>query len=121
MARTVIPIQTLPAHGGVDNAVTRTAGDATNDMYFLNTGRELLIMVSTSAGAKAATVVSVADQFGRTGDTSMAPDGEDVIAIAGPFKPTIWNQAGGLVHVDLTDDTDTEFAVVRMPADGVGI
>jgi hypothetical protein len=116
MPRTVIPIQTLPVHGGVDNLITWTAASAANDHYFENTGKELLLMRSTAVGAKSATVISVADPYNRTGDTAMAPDGDTIVAIAGPFNPVIWNQIGadaGHVHVDLTVDANIEFAVVR--------
>jgi hypothetical protein len=116
MARTVIPIQTIPVHGGADNAITWTAGDAANDLYFLNTGKELLFMRSTAAGAKAATVVSVVDQWNRTGDTALTPTGDTVVSVSGPFNPAIWNQDGadsGRLHIDQADDTNTEFAVVR--------
>jgi hypothetical protein len=117
MARTVIPIQTLPIHGGIDNSLDWTAGDAANDMYFLATGREIVLMRSTAAGAKAATLVSVADASGRTGDGSFTPTGDTMVAAAGFLKPADWNQSGsdsGRVHIDLADDTNTEFAVLRI-------
>jgi len=113
MARTNIPVQVIPANGGVDQAIAWTAGDATNDHEFSNSGRELLLMKSDAVGAKHADVMSVADEHGRIGDTSLDPDGDQAVAIAGPFLPTVWNQAGGLVNVDLVTDTDVFFAVVQ--------
>ncbi|MHA2248412.1 MAG: hypothetical protein ACXADY_25920 [Candidatus Hodarchaeales archaeon] len=118
MARTVIPIQTLPKHGGIDNSLDWTAGDQNpNNMYFLGTGREIVLMRSTAAGARAATLVSVADASGRTGDGSFTPTGDTMVAAAGFLRPSDWNQSGadsGRVHIDITDDTSMEFAVLRI-------
>jgi hypothetical protein len=118
MARTVIPIQILPLHGAADNSIAWTAGDDVNDMYFLCTGREIIQMRSTSAGVKGATIISVADASGRTGDVALAPNGDTSVAVAAFLKPSDFNQDGadsGRVHIDQTDDTDTEFAVYRIP------
>jgi hypothetical protein len=117
MARTVIPIQTLPIHGGIDNSLDWTAGDDANDMYFLGTGREIVLMRSTAAGARAATLISVADASGRTGDGSFTPTGDTMVAACGFLKPSDWNQSGsdsGRVHIDMTDDTSIEYAVLRV-------
>ena len=113
MARVDIPVQVIPANGGIDQEITWTAADQTDKHSFVNTGRELLLMKSATAGAKAATIVSVANKHNRTGDGALAPTGEGVIAIAGPFLPSLWSQSGGVVHVDIADETDVTFAVVR--------
>ena len=113
MARTAIPIQEIPRNGGVLDDIAWTAGDATNDHEFANTGNELLLMKNTHSSEQTATVVSVADEYGRTGDGTLAPDATTGISIAGPFKPPLWNSAAGLMYVDLTDDTGVTFAVVR--------
>ena len=115
MGRTNIPVQVLPSNGGADQNITWTAGDAANDHSFVNSGRELLLMKSDSVGAKHADVMSVADEDGRTGDQTLDPDGDQVIAMAGPFFPPVWNQTGGVVNVDLALATDVFFAVVQFP------
>ena len=119
MARTQIPIQELAVNGGTDADLAWTAGDDVNEHYFLNTGREILLMRSVD-GSKTATIVSVADEYGRTGDKTIAP-AAGKYAAAGPFAPKLFGQTGadfGRVHVDLDDDTNVHFAVIRFnPAD----
>lgn len=115
MPRVIIPVQELTENAQVDASITFTAGDASNNHYFLNTGREVLIMQS-SAGGKTATITSVADEDGRTGDLTLAP-AAGIIGAAGFFNPSLFSQGGSgdlnKVFVELDADTGVSFAVVR--------
>ncbi len=114
MPRTIIPVQELAENAQVDASITFTAGDASNNHYFLNTGREMLIMQS-SAGGKTATITSVADEDGRTGDLTLAP-AAGIIGSGGFFNKSLFNQGGsdlGKCFVELDVDTGVSFAVVR--------
>lgn len=115
MARTALTVQELPLHGAALDDIAFTAADATNDHEFANTGREIVLMKNADASQHTATVVSVADQHGRTGDQDMAPAAGE-ISVAGPFPPSIWNSALGLAHIDLGagEDVSVTFAVVRL-------
>lgn len=116
MARTQIPVQVLGTRGGGDDDVAGTAADSANDHYFLNSGRELLIMRNTDAAPKTATVVSVTDRNGRTGDKTITCPATTGLSIYGPFPPALFSQRGadrGRVHVDLTTATGVTFAVVQ--------
>jgi hypothetical protein len=119
MPRTEIPIQELPANGGVDTDLVLTAADAANDMYFQNTGRELIYMKGAAAAQRTAVIASVPDENGRSGDVTMNPAATK-LAIAGPFNPSLFNQRGagdlGKVFVNLApgEDADVSFAVVRI-------
>lgn len=115
MPRTALSIQVIPSGGVLDN-VALTAGDAANDHEFINTGKEILMMIDSAAAARTSTVISVADPAtGRLGDITLAPTGGgNKISMSGPFRPPLWNQAAtGLINVDLTDATNVSFAVVR--------
>jgi len=118
MARTAIPVQAIPRNGGILDDISWTAADATNDHEFANTGCEILIAKNTHSGEQTITVVSVADEFGRTGDATLAPNATTGFSFWGPGKPGHWNSAAGLVHVDITDDTALSFAVIRFSRDG---
>lgn len=118
MARTAIPVQTIPANGGVLDDISWTAGDDVNDHEFVNTGREILVMKNTHTGEQTATVVSVADQYGRTGDATLAPDATTGFSFWGPGKPAHWNSTSTLVYVNPVDDTSVSFAVIRFSRDG---
>ncbi len=114
MARTAIAVQVIPKNTELDD-ITFSAGDAANNHYWLNSGKEILLMKSTN-GSLAAVVDSVADEHGRTGDVTLTP-GAGEISAAGPFNPAVWNQRGasdlGRVHMDIADATNVTFAVVR--------
>lgn len=115
MARTSIAVQTVPAHGAALDDITFSAADATNDHDFVNTGRELVLMKNDDSSQHTATIVSVADEHGRTGDQDMAPDAGE-ISIAGPFPPSLWNSEAGKAYINLGagEDTSVTFAVVRL-------
>lgn len=117
MARTNIPIDNLPLNGG---AVTLTgvAADATNQHEFVNDGKTFLLAENEDAATKTVTVVSVADPFGRTGNTvhvvPAAAGGVPGKAMIGPFLPAIWNQGGGSkVNVDVSAATSLRLYAAR--------
>lgn len=124
MTRVAIPVQVMGRNGGGIDNVTGTAADAANDHYFLNSGRELLVMRCTDGTQKVATVVSVADAHGRTGDKTITCPATTGLSIYGPFAPGLFGQRGadrGKVHVDLVAATGVTFAVVQpdvAPASG---
>jgi hypothetical protein len=122
MARTNIPIQTIPAFGGKINTVTWTNADTANGMVFVNDGKTLLLMKLTDTSNKTVTVSSVADPYGRTGDTAITVPlmsaGEDGVSIAGPFDPALFNQRGasdlGKVFVGTSADTGLKLAAIQI-------
>lgn len=115
MARTAITIQTLPTTGAGDTDLAFTAADATNDMSFANDGKTLFFVKNASASPVTATVVSVADEYGRTGDLAFVVAAGKT-GVCGPFRPQgIWNQSTGLVHVDFAADTDITVAALKLP------
>lgn len=116
MARTAIPVQEVPINGAALDDISWTAADATNDHEFENTGREIVLQNNADGSQQIATVVSVADQYGRTGDQALsAAAGE--ISVAGPFKPiSIWNSESGKAYIDVAagEDANVTFAVLRL-------
>jgi hypothetical protein len=123
MARTIIPIQQLPRNGGGIPTLTWTPWDGTNTMYFDNDGKTLLLFSNRNAGARAATIKSIAEPtYGRTGDITVAcpvaagAPLQDGVSIHGPFPPESWNQPGGSsLNVDGAVQTDFYVAAVRLP------
>lgn len=110
MARTDIPVQTIPFQGSITDAAL-TSADATNDHEFSNDG-EVILFVKTGGTGVNVTVVSVPDEFGRTGDEVFAV-GTNKESFAGPFIQSIWNQSGAKIHVDLDAETDVKLAAVK--------
>lgn len=117
MARTALTVQEIGIHGGSIDAITWTAGDATNDHEFVNDGKTLLL-VKDSTGSQTVTIQSVEDPFGREEDTVITTTAGEQ-SIAGPFSKALFNQSDGVVHVDLATDTGISLAAVRFhPAAG---
>lgn len=117
MARVAITINTIPANGGGLSTVTKTAADATNDHEMDNDGNTLIFAENLDSATKTITIKSVADEYGRTGDTTLtvpvAAAGVPGTSVAGPFRLAHWNQSGGKVHIDITDATALKFYAVR--------
>lgn len=116
MARTSIAVEEV-AFQGYDSDVTFTAVDAVNGMMFPNDGRTVLLVRNADAAAKTVTVVSVADDAGRTGDHSIVIAAGKT-AIVNPLRPGWWSQRGGAdggqVYVDFSAATSTTVACVRL-------
>lgn len=110
MPRTAIPITTNPAlGGGVDSvAASATAGDQANNHEFINNGKTRILMINGSGGPLTATVISKSCSHGRTLDVTMTAAAGDS-SIYGPFPQGEFNQTGGLVNIDLADDTSISF------------
>ena len=108
------PYPALPVSAGSLDFVF-TAADNVNGNSFVSTGRELLLVENTDAGAQTFTVTSVADSLLRTGDVgpySMASGANALFVVAA--QPG-WKQTDGTVHVTASAAT-VKFAVVRLPS-----
>lgn len=117
MARTNIPLQALPAIGGA--AITWTAADQANGMYFVNDGDSILMVRNTDASPHATTVSSVADVYGRTGDLVATPvaisGSNDGIAMFSRLPAHLFNQPGtNNCNVDFASATGMSVAVVQV-------
>jgi hypothetical protein len=109
MPRIEIPVINIPQHGGAI-ALTGIAADESEGHEFVNDGKTSLLFENDSAAAITATIVSVADSYGRLGDTVIvvpaAAGGVPGKAVAGPFPPPLFNQGGGSkVNVDVSGET----------------
>lgn len=114
MARTLIATNAVPRHGVSLDAATMTAADDSNDMYFVNTGRTVLVMTNSNATTRAGSIISVADEHGRTADEPYSV-AQNAIAFMGPFPPSRWNQAGGICHVDVTVASGLTIGAFELP------
>lgn len=119
MARTLIANNANELHGGGIDDLTFTAADAANDHYFPNSGKTRLLVRNMDSSPVTVTIVSVTDIYGRDGDITLTVPaiaaGVPGLGYAGPFNTTLFNQRAtadlGNVHVDITSDTDLDFAV----------
>lgn len=121
MPRTTLPIidapgsyPTLPLSANSRDIVF-TAGDAGNNNQFLATGREIVIVQNSGAGARTVTFLSVADRFGRTGDMTAYSLGAGEFGLFGPFQLDGWRQTDGYVYTN-PEHAEIKYAVIRLPS-----
>ena len=112
--RTLIPTNTI-VRTGVQPALT--AGDAANDMYFVNDGRTLIYALDGTAAPvmtfiTPGTVDTNAIANRSVTLTTHATAGNFI----GPFPPSIYNQTDGTVHVDLDVSATLTLEAFRLPA-----
>jgi hypothetical protein len=96
-------------------AVTMTAADTTNKERFVLTGREILVIQNTGAGAHTYTITSTADPQGRTSDISAQSIAAGAIHMLGPLDLPGWAQTSGqYLHIE-ANHTEVKWGVYRMP------
>jgi hypothetical protein len=96
-------------------AVAFAAADVAGKNYFIGTGRELVIARNTSADTPyTITIVSAADEMGRTGNITAESIAFGVTRMYGPFARSGWAQSTGHVHLE-AENAAIEFAVILLP------
>jgi hypothetical protein len=118
MARTAITVQNIAADVA-KNPVAWTAADQANGMQVAIDGFTLLLFQNSDASAHVATVVSVADIFGRTGDLAInVPAITGAVpgtAMTGLLTPQNWWQSGSnLVYINFASGTGMTVAALRI-------
>lgn len=113
MARTAITVQTIAVTG---LAPTYANADQANGMYFANDGNVFLHIKNTNAATRVITVATPATVAGMAiaelTYTIAATTGDVMI---GPFDTGVFNQSGGIVHVDFSADTNVTVAAIKLP------
>ena len=94
---------------------SETAGDATNEMEFVNDGKTLLLMRNSGATLRNWELVTQASPDGhsipvRTG-TLAAGDHK----VLGPFAPGLYNDSTGKVQINI-DHLEVEFQAISLGA-----
>jgi hypothetical protein len=114
MSRTALTPQSPPASWATALAVlTLAALDASNGNSFPATGREVVIFQNTDSGSQTATISSVGDNEGRTGDMLLAMAAGS-FAISPMLPLNGWKQTDGNIYISTTS-ANIKAAVVRFP------
>jgi len=120
MARTLLAVQNVPQFNGL-TPIVWTAVDSVNGMMFPNDGQTIVLVRNNDAASKTATMRSIADEHGRTGDIALivpaASGGVPGEAIFNPENQALFNQVGadaGNVYLDFSAATATTVAVLRI-------
>lgn len=117
MARTVIPRQVVTGPGLAINSITWTNFDQANGMYFDNSDEGVSLLVKCTDGTeKVIDVDSVADDLGRSLDTTITCPATTGFSFAGRFPARGFNQRGasdlGRVHLNAASGTGLQVAAV---------
>lgn len=98
--------------------VTLTGAAVAASDTFANTGRELLVVTNGDASSKTVTIdyKLTADGQTVTDRVVTVPAGETWVI--GPFPPSMYNDAGGLVTVTYSATTSVTAKVIRIGALG---
>lgn len=115
MARKNLTIQDLGLFGAATpSLVTLTAAD---DVMFVNDGNTILLVDNGSATVINPTIVSVSDQFNRTGDITLAVNATSR-GIFGPFTPAGFNQKTGTdigkIFVNFDEDSNVKVVAIKL-------
>jgi hypothetical protein len=101
----------VTGNGAVNDGPTFTSLVAASDALFENDGFVFLEFHNSDSSPATATIVSSADEDGRTDDKTVtvpaAAAGAPGISIAGPFRPSLFNQAAdvGRTYVNTASST----------------
>jgi len=115
MPRTSIPVQTCAAFGGKIQDIVYTAGDDVNKHQIAHPGGELLLWIKNADAAPHDVVLkSVASprSLNRTADVTITTTNAKESVVCIPLVG--YDQGGGVVHVDLADDTSMSFACFKL-------
>ncbi len=124
MARLVLTVQEVavcnyptlqPAANAADFVWTAAGASFADGAGFVHTGRELILVQNSNAGAQTVTINSVVDEKKRTGDITTYSVGIAEFAVLGPFPVNGWRQADGQLYLAATA-TDVKFAILRLPS-----
>jgi hypothetical protein len=88
---------------------------AANDVVLTGVTTRTIILFSNegSTGAQTATIKSVADQYGRTGDVAVSV-AQGAIGGYGLFLPSNWHQPGlATINVDTADEDSWKIAAIN--------
>lgn len=111
MPRTALTIQPCSLAAGLK--ITPEAADKDNGMSFANSGKDLLWVDNASVGNIVVTIQSQkACDLGFEHDLAITVTAA-CARFLGPFNTSRFNDATGLVQVDVDDDTTVTVAVIR--------
>jgi hypothetical protein len=95
-------------------AVTFVAADIANTNSFPVTGKEVILVQNTDAGAQTITISSVADGLNRKGDITTYSIPASGFAAFAPSQITGWKQSDGTMVITASN-VNVKFAILRLP------
>lgn len=91
-----------------------TAADASNKEQVVHTGKEVLLVFNSGAGARTVTVSSSPDFSGRSGDITAYSIAAGALAWIGPFDPSGWRQSDGKLYFEASH-AEVKYKVIQLP------
>jgi len=110
-----LTVNTLGANGGPDNgALTFEVPNAGGDR-FGNTGRDLILVEQTGAATGDVQLEGVPDSCAGRDGSSLLANAINTLKIAGPLKPTQWNNGQNVDVTYPSGITGITVGVIRVP------
>lgn len=91
---------------------TMTASTPAGDVVTL-TGRDILIIQNTGAGARTVTITSQADPYGRTGHITAQSLAAGAIVVFGPIPQLGWADASGQLNL-ASEHAEIKYCVMTL-------
>lgn len=112
MARGTLSVNTIAVAGITPSY---TAGNSTDHHQFLNDGNTFLHVKNTGSQITV-TIDTPATISGMAiADAAVVIPATTGDKMIGPFDPSIFNQTGGYVYVDLSGQTGVTLAAIKLP------
>ncbi len=96
------------------SSITWTTGDPTNGHKVVLTGREVVVAINNGSLTQGVTVQSVADKYGREGDSDYIILGSSQVIFFQMFPTHGWIQSDGYLYIDVSSAT-IGVAVIKFP------
>ncbi len=119
MARTALTVSVAAAYGGGVLDIAPATVTHPDGNYFVNTGREKLIIVNGSGSPLTVTIAIPASYRSLQGlvTSKTYTIATTKTAVLGPFEPGLFNQTTGVVNIDYSSGTSVTAAVIsHIPA-----
>jgi hypothetical protein len=113
MTRGTLSVQEIALAG---TTPSYSAGDAANGHQFVNDGQTFLHVKNTGGGACTVTLTTPATIGGvALADPTVSVPMTSGDKMIGPFDPSLFNNAGGLLYVDLSTSSGVTLAAIKLP------
>lgn len=113
MARTALTPVTMPgSYTGAWTVFTFAAADNANGNAFALAPNDILLLFNSTGGTLTATLTSVADKLGRTGDITAVNLAAGAYAVFGPIQLDGWKQTDGNFYLTASA-VGVKFAILR--------
>lgn len=109
----ITPQAATGPYGAAGLTLSYQASDSSSGNKVVASGKDLIFCRNTDVGAQTVTITSSADEKGRLGNITTESIAAGATHIFGPLPKLGWQQTGGVLFIDTSDNT-VKLAVVQL-------